>query len=168
MTGTSNAPIVTSVVQDILDNAVQRRHPPAGLNYAAYAVQTYPDGANSGAKLEILCKSCDIKHLERLINHFSGPAATPAEQISLWEELLPKLHEALLRMDGDLVKAGQGANVRAVFDVDMGGFFYDRINSNTVLFGATLHQLQVNNGRCEKEMRQMVSEIQAVFTAHGA
>ncbi len=168
MNGRSTSPIVTSIVQGILDNAIQRRRPPAGLNYAAYAVQTHPDNANGEAKLQLLCKSCNIKHLERLLSRFSGPGSTPAEQISLWEQLLPKLHEALIRMDSDLFKVGQGGNVRVVLDVDMGGFFYDRINSNTVLFGATLDQLQVNNGRCDKEMRQMVSEIQAVFTAHGA
>jgi hypothetical protein len=168
MTGIGTTPIVKSIVQDVLDNTIQRRNPPAGLNYAAFAIQTYPSDANGGTKLKLVSKSCNTKHLERLLSRFSGPASTPDEQVLLWEELLPKLHDALIRMDGDLFKVGQGANVRVVLDVDMGGFFYDRINSNTILFGATLDQLQVNNGQCDKEMRQMVSEIQAVFTAHGA
>ena len=44
MIGTAN--IKTSIVQDVLDNTVKLRRPPIGLNYVAYAVETYPDDAN--------------------------------------------------------------------------------------------------------------------------
>jgi hypothetical protein len=168
MAGNSAGQVITSIVQDVLDHAIQKQRPPAGLNYAAYAVQTYPDSPSGETGLRIVCKSCNYKHLKRLRNHYSGPSTTAEQQVLLWEELLPKLHIAFVRLDQELFKTGQGENVRVVLDVDMGGFFYDRINSQTILFGATLDQSQVNNGQCDKEMRQMVSEIQAVFTAHGA
>jgi hypothetical protein len=166
MAGTEQ--VVMSIIQDVLDNAIQKRRPPAGLNYAAYAVQTYSGGPGSQAQLRILCKSCNIQQIKQLLSRYSGPSASVEQQALLWEELLPKLHDSLLRLDEDLSKTGQGKNVRAVFDVDMGGFFCDRINSQMILFGATLDQSQINNGQCDREMRQMVSEIQAVFTAQGA
>ena len=78
------------------------------------------------------------------------------------------MHYALTALDNELVRAGLGENVRVVLDVDMGGYFYHRVNSHTILFGATLDQAQINNGQCDREMKQMVSELQAVFTAHGA
>ncbi len=54
-----------------------------------------------------------------------------------------------------------------VFDIDMGGFYLTRIGSHAVLFGATLDQEEVNNGRCEREMYRMAAQIEAVCTAHG-
>ena len=166
MTGTGQ--VIISIIQEVLDHAIQKLQPPAGLNYAAYAVQIYPGGPGGETGLRIVCKSCNSKHLKRVQSRFSGPGASEEQQVLLWEQLLPKLHDSLVRLDEELFKTGQGGNVRAVFDVDMGGFFYDRINSQTILFGATLDQSQINNGQCDREMKQMVSEIQAVFTAHGA
>ena len=162
------AKIKASIVQDVLDNTVKLRRPPIGLNYVAYAVETYPDDANGETGLLILGRSCNHKYLKQLLGRFSGPGATPEEQISLWEQLLPRVHYALTALDNELVRAGLGENVRVVLDVDMGGYFYHRVNSHTILFGATLDQAQINNGQCDREMKQMFSELQAVFTAHGA
>ncbi len=77
------------------------------------------------------------------------------------------MDKALGSLDGEFVKTGQGENVRVVFDVDMGGLYYTRIGSHAVLFGATLDQEEVNNGRCEKEMSRMVAQIEDVCTSHG-
>jgi hypothetical protein len=162
------AKIKSSIVQDVLDNTVKHRRPPIGLNYVAYAVETYPDDANGQTGLLILGRSYNHKYLKQLLSRFSGPGATPEEQISLWEQLLPRVHYALTALDNELVRSGLGENVRVVLDVDMGGYFYHRVNSHTILFGATLDQAQINNGQCDKEMKQMFSELQAVFTAHGA
>jgi hypothetical protein len=164
----SMAEVKVSIVQDVLDNNVKLRRPPIGLNYAAYAVLTLPDGANGEHGLQVIGRSSNHKYLKQLLERFSGPSSTPDAQIKLWEELLPKVHNALALLDGALVLAGQGENVRAVLDVDMGGFFYNRVNSHSILFGATLDQSQVSNSQCDREMRQMVSELQAVFTAHGS
>lgn len=159
--------IRTSIVQDVLDNTVKLRRPPIGLNYVAYAVETYDD-AKGEPSLFIIGRSYNHKYLKQLLGRFSGPGATPDEQISLWEQLLPRVHHTLTALDHELVRAGLGENVRVVLDVDMGGYFYHRINSHTILFGATLDQAQISNGQCNREMKQMVSELQAVFTAHGA
>ncbi len=162
------AKVKASIVQDVLDNTVKNRRPPIGLNYVVYAVQTYPDNAKGELGLAVIGRSSNHKYLKLLLERFSGPCNTPEEQISLWDQLLPKVHSTLTALDHELVTAGQGENVRVVLDVDMGGYFYYRINSHTVLFGATLDQAQINNGQCDREMKQMVSEIQAVFTAQGA
>jgi hypothetical protein len=164
----SKAPTAISIVQDVLDATVKRKTSLIGLNYAAYAVQTYSAGMNGAPDLLIVNKSYNEKYLKYLLERFSGPSNTLDEQVGLWEQLLPKVHKAMISLDYQLVKTGQGENVRVVLDVDMGGFLYNRIDSHTVLFGATLDQAQMNNGSCDKEMQQMVSEIQAVFTAHGA
>jgi hypothetical protein len=161
-------PAAISIVQDVLDAKVKLKKSLVGLNYAAYAVQTYPAGTSGEADLQIVYKSYNEKYLKYLLKRFSGPSDTLEEQVLLWDELLSKVHRVTLGLDDELVKTGQGQNVRIVLDVDMGGFFYNRINSHAILFGATLDQAQVNNGSCDIEMQQMVSEIQAVFTAHGA
>jgi hypothetical protein len=160
--------IRSSIVQDVLDNTVKLRRPPIGLNYVAYAVETYPDDAKGESGLLIIGRSYNHKYLKQLLGRFSGPGATPDEQISLWEQLLPRVHHTMTVLDRELVRAGLGENVRVVLDVDMGAYIYHRINSHTVLFGATLDQAQISNGQCNREMKQMVSELQAVFTAHGA
>ncbi len=157
-----------SIVQDVLDNAVKFRRPPIGLNYAAYAVQTYPDNAKGEPGLAVISRSSHEKYLKQLLDRFSGPGSTPEEQIALWEQLLPRVHNAMTALDPDLINAGLGENVRVVLDVNMGGYFYHRINSHSILFGAALDQAQISNGLCDREMKQMVSELQAVFTAYGA
>lgn len=162
------AKIKASIVQDVLDSTVKLRRPPVGLNYAAYAVETYPEDARREPILQVVGWSSHRKYLKQLLDRFAGPSSTPEEQITLWVQLLPKVHRAITALDAELVRAGLGENVRAVLDVDMGGYFYRRVNSHSVLFGATLDQAQITNGQCDKEMKQMVSELQAVFTAHGA
>jgi len=154
-------PVKESIVQDVLDNSVRLRRPPAALNYAAYAVEVEES-------LQVIYWSSNIGYMKQLLDRFAGPSSKPEEQIAIWQELLPKIHDAVVKLDDAMVKAGQGENIRAVFDVDMGGFIYSRVNRHTILFGATLDQAKINNGHCEREMKQMVSELQAVFTTHGA
>jgi hypothetical protein len=151
---------IDSIIQDVLDNTVRTERPQIGLNYVIY-------GVTGVSGIRVVASSCNEKYLEKLLERFAGPCETVNEQLELWNKLLPKIHAALTSLDEDLVQTGQGENVRAVFDVDMGGFFYNRISTHALLFGATLDQAQINNGRCDREMQQMVSEIQAVFTAHG-
>ena len=74
MIGTAN--IKTSIVQDVLDNTVKLRRPPIGLNYVAYAVETYPDDAKGQTGLLILGRSYNHKYLKQLLGRFSGPGAT--------------------------------------------------------------------------------------------
>ncbi len=159
------APGVGSIVQAILDHTIKRRGS-VGLNYAAYAVDVYPDKAESEPIMQIVNRSANHKYLKKLLQRFGGPSNTPEEQIDLWEQVLPKLHSSFRGLDRDLLIAGQGENVRIVLDIDMGGFFYHRVSSHSMLFGVTLEQMLINSGQCDREMRQIVSEIQAVFTVH--
>jgi hypothetical protein len=155
------------IIQEILDSTVGApRHPP-GLNYVVYAVSSLP-GRKGEPDLLILNRSGNRQHLEALLTKFTGPTGSADAQRILWDELLQSVHRCMLALDKELVKAGQGENIRVVLDIDMGGLYYTRLGTHAVLFGCTLDQAEVNNGRCEKEMQHMVSQIQAVFTAHGA
>jgi hypothetical protein len=156
-----------SLIQDILDFAVKFRRPPIGLNYVIYATTSFSGSKDSTPEVRPLVTSSNRKYLQKLLKQFSGPSKTAEEQLLLWDRLLPKIHTSLLVLDHALVETGQGENVRVVLDVDMGGYFYSRIGTHAILFGSTIDQAQINNGTCDREMNQMVSEIQAVFTAHG-
>jgi hypothetical protein len=162
-------------IQDILDFYVHR---PGGLDYAAYArmsdgVHTRGTRKKVGQDLVRLFESENIQ-LTNLLKKLGcvardDDARTTAKLlVSRWQELLDQVHKAICDLDEDFEEAGQGQNVRVVFDIDMGAFFYTRTSSHAVVFGATLDQAQVNNGRCDEEMRRMVSEIEAICTAHGA
>jgi hypothetical protein len=153
-----------SLIQNILDDTVQDRK--RGLDYAAYAV-TRDSGAAGESELRILLRSHHIQ-IEILLKKFGCVGRTPTEQVELWEQLLPRVHGALRGLDREFVRTGQGENVRVVFDIDMGGLYYTRIGTHAVLFGATLDQDEVNNGRCERDMYRMVAQIEAVSTSHGA
>jgi hypothetical protein len=156
-----------SLIQNILDETVKNRE--RGLDYAAYAVPGDP--RDSASRLKILSWSRN-EQLDQLLERFAcrTPAGirSAARQIELWDELLPRVHEVLRGLDADFVRTGQGENVRVVFDVDMGALYYTRLGSNAVLFGATLDQEEVNNGRCERDMYRMVAQIEAVCTTFGA
>jgi hypothetical protein len=157
-----------SIIKDILDDTVKKQS--GGLDFAAYAVATNlpenVDDTKGRYKLKIMCESRNPQ-LGSLLEKFACESRTPDEQFKVWQDLLHKVDVALRRLDRDFINAGQGENVRVVFDVDMGGFYYTRLTSNAVLFGAALDQAEVNNGRCEMEMHGIVAQIQAVFTVHG-
>lgn len=161
---------VGSVIQDILDDTMTRAQ---GLDYAVYAV-TYnppPGGAateiHGSPKLIVLNRSRN-EQLTRRLQRFAFRTRTADRQVELWEITLHKVNDALRTLDSEFIKTGQGENVRVVLDVDMGGFFYTRLGRHAVLFGVTLDQAEVNSGRCEREMYQMVAQIEAVSTAYGA
>jgi hypothetical protein len=157
-----------SLIQNILDDTVMKRE--RGLDYAAYAV-TGDARADCEARLEVLYRSRS-EQLDELLEKFAcetpSGTRTATQQVDLWEKLLPRVHEALRALDWDFVRTGQGENVRVVFDLDMGGLYYTRLGSHAVLFGATLDQEEVNNGRCERDMYRMVSQIETVCTSYGA
>ena len=155
-----------SIIEDILDDTVKKQN--GGLDFAVYAVAVVnSEDTAAHHKLKVIAKSRNDQ-LGESLDRFACKGRTPGEQFKAWEDLLHKVDGALRRLDRDFINAGQGQNVRVIFDVDMGGFFYERLTSNSVLFAATLDQAEVNNGRCEMEMHRMVSQIQALFTVHGA
>jgi hypothetical protein len=153
-----------SIIQDILDDTIQ--HSTRGLDYAAYAVRL-PQGTGDGGELKVLIDSRNEAQVAFLLRRFGFGGRVPEEQFNLWGKLVPRVDKVLRGLDGEFVRTGQGESVRVVFDIDMGGLYYTRIGSHAVVFGATLDQEEVNNGRCEKQMSRMVAQIEDVCTAHG-
>ena len=148
-----------SVILDILNHHLL---PPSGLDYVAY---TPTQGR------EVMMKDLKAAHSTQptvLLRNFALGKRTVTEQVRLWEELMPVVHAALFDLDRSFVRTGQGENVRVVFDIDMGAFYYTRIGSHAFLFGATLNQAHVNNRKCEEEMQSIATEIATICTAHGA
>jgi hypothetical protein len=157
-----------NTIQDILCETVSRAR---GLDYAAYAVACAadPDGDHGREEPKLVIVNQQYNpQLTDLLRRFACATRTADRQVQIWHDLFPLVHKALVGLDHQFVDTGQGENVRVVFDIDMGGFYYTRLGSHAVLFGATLDQEEVNNGRCEREMHRMVGQLEAIFTAHGA
>jgi hypothetical protein len=157
------------ILEGILKEYVGRE---GGLDYAAYPVGEDDPGRAQGAADEPrvhwhVFVEWQNQQLDDSLRRF-GCGRHSREQFQQWRGLVACIHHALCDLDKQFEHTGQGENVRVVFDVDMGGFFYTRITSNAVVFGATLNQAEVNNGRCDAEMRSIVQEIERVLTAHGA
>ena len=154
-----------SIIQNILDDTVRHAR---GLDYALYAVR-HPgldQELETGPEPEFV-ESLNVKQLDDLLERLACRDRTPDEQRDLWKKHLRRVDRALRDLDKEFVETGQGETVRVVLDLDMGGLYYTRIDSRAVLFGATLDQEEVNNGRCEREMSRMVAQIEAVCTIHG-
>jgi hypothetical protein len=161
--------VMGSVIQDILDDTMLCSR---GLDYAAYATSSpSPRLVGRVADAETSLTVVNWQHnkplISRRLQRFAFETRTVEQQVNLWTAVLYKIYHVLQILDVEFVKTGQGENVRLVFDVDMGGFFYTRIGRHAVLFGATLDQAEVNSGRCEREMYHMVAQIEAVCTAYG-
>ena len=156
-----------SLILDILNETVSdQTH---GLDYAAYVIlsdDSKKEKQKSAPNLAIIEARND--QVNDLLSRFGCRVRSAQEQFDLWRDLLLQLNMAIKSLDAIFARTGQGENVRIVFDIDMGGFYYTRLSSNAFLFGATLDQEEVNNGRCEREMYRMVAQIEAIFTVHGA
>jgi hypothetical protein len=159
-----------SIIQNILDDTIKldgkNKKGARGLDYAAYAVMA-PPVKGKGGGLEVVNEARNESQLSDRLDRFACSGRTPDQQFDTWKELLGQVDKALRSLDGEFIKTGQGETVRVVFDIDMGGIYYTRIGTHAVLFGATLDQEEVNNGRCEREMYRMVAQIEDVCTAHG-
>lgn len=146
-------------IKDILDYHLPER---GGLDFVAFA---HTDAEND---LNVALERYFEAKLNASLKRFGVGGRNAAEQVEHWRELIPKVHEAMMKLDRSFLDAGQGKNVRVVFDVDMGGIYYTRIGDYGFVFGASLDQAEVNSRRCEDDMRKIVAEIEALFTAHGA
>ena len=158
---TEAEPVKKHSIQGILTHHLKDRE---GLDYAAFVrVKIDPEGNDS---LDIMHEG-HHEQIPDLLVRFAMGSRTDDEQVELWGKLIREVHAAMNSLDKHFIRVGQGRNVRVVFDVDMGGIYCTRIGSYAFVFGATLDQAEVNNRRCEEDMRKIVSEIEAIFTAHG-
>ena len=154
-----------STIVDILDDTMKRAK---GLDYVVFAIMLPAAGADPVALQASIQARSRGSLLDSRLKRFALRGRTSDEQAKRWEMVLQRVITTLAELDQTFINAGQGANSRVVFDVDMGGYFLTRIGHHAVLFGATLDQAEVNGGRCEREMYHIVSQIEVVFTAQGA
>jgi hypothetical protein len=89
-------------------------------------------------------------------------------QVAAWDRAAAHLHAGLAALDRAFVATGQGENARAVFDIDMGGFFFTRIHPTRFLFAATLDQAVMNDDSCDRDVRALVRAITLRTSAHRA
>jgi hypothetical protein len=89
-------------------------------------------------------------------------------QVAAWDAVALRLHAGLAALDGAFAATGQGENVRAVFDIDMGGLFLTRIHPSRFLFAATLNQAVMNDDSCDRDVRALVRAITLRTSAHRA
>lgn len=135
------------------------------IEYAALFDVT-PDGP-----VKVLCST--DPHLGRHLRRFAL-ATTDADdkaaetQVAEWDRAALHLHAGLTGLDRAFAATGQGENVRAVFDVDMGGFFYTRVHAARFLFAATLDQAVMNDDSCDRDVRALVRAITLRTSAHRA
>ena len=157
-----------SVIQEIIDDTMAHAK---GLDYAAYAIvggSAAHRQAGDSARQITISNQARSGSLKGRLTNLALSDRSEDEQVALWRQILQSVHANLEELNTKLISAGQGSCARAVLDVHMGGFFYSRLDRQSVLFGATIDQTQVNSGRCEREMYHMVAQIEAVFLAHGA
>ena len=91
-----------------------------------------------------------------------------AGQVAAWDAVAAGLHAGLAALDPEFAATGQGENVRAVFDIDMGGFFFTRLHPTRFLFAATLDQAVMNDDSCDRDVRALVRAITLRTSAHRA
>ena len=135
------------------------------IEYAALYDVT-PDGP-----VKVL--SSTAPHLGRHLRRFALVPAdaddtAAASQVAEWDRAARHLHDGLAALDRAFVATGQGENVRAVFDIDMGGFFFTRLHPTRFLFAATLDQAVMNDDSCDRDVRALVRAITLRTSAHRA
>ena len=112
----------------------------------------------------------------RIARHLHRFALAPADAadeaaggpVAEWDRVAVHLHAGLAGLDRAFTPTGQGENVRAVFDIDMGGFFFTRIHPTRFLFAATLDQAVMNDDSCDRDVRALVRAITLRTSAHRA
>lgn len=107
-------------------------------------------------------------HLQRFALAPAADDKAAALQVAAWDAVAVRMHEILQGLDTALASTGQGANARAVFDIDMGGLFFTRIHPTRFLFAATLDQAVMNDDSCDRDVRTLVRAIATRTSAYGA
>lgn len=109
------------------------------------------------------------RHLKRfaLVPVIGDDQATE-KQVAAWDAVALRLHTGLAALDAAFAPTGQGENVRAIFDIDMGGFIFTRIHPTRFLFAATLDQSVMNDDSCDRDVRTLVRAITLRTSPHRA
>lgn len=121
--------------------------------------------------VKVLCAADEsiARHLKRFaLLPAAGDEKATENQVAAWDAVAVRLHSGLIALDAAFAPAGQGENVRAIFDIDMGGFIFTRIHPTRFLFAATLDQSVMNDDSCDRDVRALVRAITLRTSPHRA
>jgi hypothetical protein len=93
---------------------------------------------------------------------------TAEDQVEFWRQLASRIHERMKDLDQLVELAHQGHNRRLVFDCEYGGIFFrylrlpdpaKKVDTGLYLFGATLNQTEMSNGRAERHFQLLLEAL---------
>lgn len=95
-------------------------------------------------------------------------ARTGKDQAEFWRCVAARIHERMKDLDALVEMAHQGHNRRLVFDCEYGGLFFrylrlpdpvNKVDTGLYLFGATLNQTEMTNGRAEQQFQLLLEAL---------
>jgi hypothetical protein len=137
-----------------------------GLDFALLAL-------GDGEQLEL---EADLKQIDAWCIHLpkvkigDEPAKqrTAKDQVEYWRHLAGQIHRRMGELDAMVEPAHQGHNRRLVFDCEYGGLFFrylrvpdptNAVDTGLYLFGATLNQMEMTNGRAEQHFQLLLEAL---------
>lgn len=128
---------------------------------------------------EVIHEQVDARKIEswcRYLPMIVPPGQSPRhrtlqEQLDNWRQSARNIHGEKQTLDRMLSRANQGGNRRFVFDCDYGGLFFwylrppdsaSPVENGLFLFGATLNQGEMSNGRAEQRFQMLYQALQNI------
>jgi hypothetical protein len=101
-------------------------------------------------------------------------ARTAKDQVEFWRQLAARIHQRMRDLDSLVEIAHQGHNRRLVFDCEYGAMFFrylrlpdptNKVDTGLYLFGATLNQTEMTNGRAELHFQLLLEALNHIDRA---
>ncbi|MFO0876234.1 MAG: hypothetical protein U0840_02585 [Gemmataceae bacterium] len=125
---------------------------------------------------EVLVEEADLRQVQAWgenlpkVKFHDEPARprTATDQVEFWQQIASRIHERMKELDQLVETAHQGHNRRLVFDCEYGGLFFrylrlpdptNRVDTGLYLFGATLNQMEMTNGRAEQHFHLLLEAL---------
>jgi hypothetical protein len=125
---------------------------------------------------EVLVEEADLRQVkawgENLpkvkVDNAPARLRTATDQVEFWRQIATRIHERMKELDQLVETAHQGHNRRLVFDCEYGGLFFrylrlpdptNRVDTGLYLFGATLNQMEMTNGRAEQHFHLLLEAL---------
>jgi len=140
-----------------------------GLDFAVLALGDgeQPEEATNLRQLGAWCP-----HLPKVKSGDGPPHVRDAqEQIDRWRRLAAQINAQIKNLDALIEPGQQGRNRRLVFDAEFGGIFFrylrqpdprDPLDTGLYLFGATLNQMEMSNGRAERQFQLLFEALRHI------
>lgn len=140
-----------------------------GLDYAMLAL-------GDGERLEEATNMRQVRawcpHLPK-VKSGDGPLhiRDADEQVERWRQLAAQIHQHIEELDRLIEPAQQGRNRRLIFDTEFGGLFFRYLrqpdprnphDTGLYLFGATLNQMEITNGRAEHHFQLLLEALKHI------